>query len=85
MRPRTYRAHGRINSYMTILPHQDLPCGEGADLDRGGVEMPEKKKVSKKQLKKQNVAASCCAEGSLKITRVFGTRDLIKTWNFLCF
>ena len=61
MRPRTYRAHGRINSSCHI---KICLVEKEQTFDRGSVEMPEKKKVSKKKLKKQNVAASC-AKGSL--------------------
>merc|ERR1712106_232461 len=66
MRRRTYRAHGRINPYMSSPCHIEICLveKEQAFARGGGVEEPEKKKVSKKKLQKQKVAASR-AEGSM--------------------
>ena len=59
MRRRTYRAHGRINPYMSSPCHIEICLVEkDQTFARGGFEEPEKKKVSKKKLQKQNVAAS---------------------------
>ena len=68
MRRRTYRAHGRINPYMSSPCHIEICLVEKEQAfargAAGGVEEPEKKKVSKKKLQKQKVAASR-AEGSM--------------------
>ena len=66
MRRRTYRAHGRINPYMSSPCHTEICIveKEQAFARGGGVEEPEKKKVSKKKLQKQKVAASR-SEGSM--------------------
>merc|ERR1712008_245663 len=66
MRRRTYGAHGRINPYMSSPCHIEICLveKEQAFARGGGVEEPEKKKVSKKKLQKQKVAASR-AEGSM--------------------
>jgi large subunit ribosomal protein L17e len=59
MRRRTYRAHGRINCYISSPCHIKICLVEEEQTcTRGVVEEPEKKKVSKKKLQKQNVAAS---------------------------
>jgi large subunit ribosomal protein L17e len=51
MRRRTYRAHGRINPYMSSPCHIEICLVEKEQtFARGGVEEPEKKKVSKKKL-----------------------------------
>merc|ERR1712110_686764 len=57
MRRRTYRAHGRINPYMSSPCHIEvcLVEKEGA-FDKGaGADEPEKKKVSQKKLKRQKL------------------------------
>merc|ERR1711989_100735 len=55
MRRRTYRAHGRINPYMSSPCHIELCLveKEGAFAKAGAAAEPEKKKVSQKKLKKQ--------------------------------
>jgi len=58
MRRRTYRAHGRINPYMSSPCHIEICLVEKEQAFARGGEEPEKKKVSKKKLQKQKVAAS---------------------------
>lgn len=62
MRRRTYRAHGRINPYMSSPCHIEVCLVEkeqafdgkaGAAASAAGGAEPEKKKVSQKKLKKQ--------------------------------
>merc|ERR1711876_15032 len=57
MRRRTYRAHGRINPYMSSPCHIDLCLveKEGAFAKAGATAEPEKKKVSQKKLKRQKL------------------------------
>merc|ERR1711948_13602 len=59
MRRRTYRAHGRINPYMSSPCHIELCLveKEGAFAKAGAAAEPEKKKVSQKKLKKQKLMA----------------------------
>merc|ERR1712115_737669 len=64
MRRRTYRAHGRINPYMSSPSHIEITLVEKEQAFARGGEEPEKKKVSKKKLQKQKVAASR-AEGAM--------------------
>merc|ERR1711887_530524 len=64
MRRRTYRAHGRINPYMSSPCHIELTLVEKEQSFAKAEAEPEKKKVSKKKLQKQKVAASR-AEGSM--------------------
>merc|ERR1712013_73392 len=64
MRRRTYRAHGRINPYMSSPSHIEIALVEKEQAFARGGEEPEKKKVSKKKLQKQKVAASR-AEGAM--------------------
>merc|ERR1712058_46602 len=65
MRRRTYRAHGRINPYMSSPCHIELCLVEKEQaFARSSAEEPEKKKVSKKKLQKQKAAASR-AEGAM--------------------
>merc|ERR1711945_70829 len=64
MRRRTYRAHGRINPYMSSPCHIEICLVEKEQAFARGGEEPEKKKVSKKKLQKQKVAASR-AEGAM--------------------
>ena len=77
MRRRTYRAHGRINPYMSSPCHIEICLveNEQAFARAGGVEKPEKKKVSKKKLQKQKVAASR-AEGSMYFMTCRPTKKL---------
>merc|ERR1711964_34527 len=58
MRRRTYRAHGRINPYMSSPCHIEICLVEKEQAFARGGEEPEKKKVSKKKLQKQKAAAS---------------------------
>lgn len=55
LRRRTYRAHGRINPYMSSPCHVELTLTEKekAAPSKPVDEAPEKKKVSKKKLQKQ--------------------------------
>merc|ERR1712140_160111 len=67
MRRRTYRAHGRINPYMSSPCHIELCLveKEGA-FDKGAgaaAAEPEKKKVSQKKLKKQKLMADRADQG----------------------
>merc|ERR1711875_50536 len=64
MRRRTYRAHGRINPFMSSPCHIEMILVEKEQAFARGGEEPEKKKVSKKKLQKQKVAASR-AEGAM--------------------
>merc|ERR1711909_174706 len=64
MRRRTYRAHGRINPYMSSPCHIEICLVEKEQAFARGGDEPEKKKVSKKKLQKQKVAASR-AEGAM--------------------
>merc|ERR1711933_157749 len=57
MRRRTYRAHGRINPYMSSPCHIELCLveKEQAFSKTAAAEEPEKKKVSQKKLKRQKL------------------------------
>merc|ERR1712214_95845 len=57
MRRRTYRAHGRINPYMSSPCHIEVVLVEKEQAFAAKNE-PEKKKESKKKLQKQKLAAS---------------------------
>merc|ERR1719145_110750 len=57
MRRRTYRAHGRINPYMSSPCHIELCLVEKEGAFAKKDEQPEQKKVSKKKLQKQNLAS----------------------------
>merc|ERR1711979_1949 len=58
MRRRTYRAHGRINPYVSSPCHIEVCLVEKEQAFARAGEEPEKKKVSKKKLQKQKMAAS---------------------------
>merc|ERR1712026_482303 len=58
MRRRTYRAHGRINPYMSSPCHIELSLVEKEQSFGRTEAEPDKKKVSKKKLQKQKLAAS---------------------------
>merc|ERR1712112_575692 len=64
MRRRTYRAHGRINPYMSSPCHIEVCLVEKEQAFTRGESEPEKKKVSKKKMQKQKLAASR-AEGAM--------------------
>ena len=54
LRRRTYRAHGRINPYMSSPCHIELILTEKEDIvSKATEEEPSKKKLSKKKLQKQ--------------------------------
>merc|ERR1711941_48990 len=57
MRRRTYRAHGRINPYMSGPCHIEVCLVEKEQAFSKKEEQPEQKKVSKKKLQKQNLAS----------------------------
>merc|ERR1711874_951088 len=57
MRRRTYRAHGRINPYMSSPCHIEMILVEKEQAFSKKDEQPEQKKVSKKKLQKQNLAS----------------------------
>merc|ERR1711994_894902 len=57
MRRRTCRAHGRINPYMSSPCHIEMILVE-REQTYAARDEPEKKKVSKKKLQKQKLAAS---------------------------
>merc|ERR1712183_751421 len=57
MRRRTYRAHGRINPYMSSPCHIEI-CLVEKEQAFSKTAAPEKKKESKKKLQKQKLAAS---------------------------
>lgn len=54
MRRRTYRAHGRINPYMSSPCHIEI-CLVEKEQAFSKKDEPEQKKVSKKKMQKQNV------------------------------
>merc|ERR1712020_441370 len=56
MRRRTYRAHGRINPYMSSPCHIEV-CLVEKEQAFSKKDEPEQKKVSKKKLQKQNIAS----------------------------
>merc|ERR1712243_20090 len=58
MRRRTYRAHGRINPYMSSPCHIEIALVEKEQAFAAKSDKTEKKKVSKKKLQKQKAAAS---------------------------
>merc|ERR1711953_492612 len=54
MRRRTYRAHGRINPYMSSPSHIEVVLVEREHINqKRSVQEPEKKKMSQKKLKRQ--------------------------------
>ena len=58
MRRRTYRAHGRINPYMSSPCHIEVCLVEKEQAfskSAGASSEPEKKKVSQKKLKRQKM------------------------------
>jgi len=56
MRRRTYRAHGRINAYMSSPCHIEVILAEKEEaIAKPTVEAEKKKKVSQKKLKKQKM------------------------------
>merc|ERR1711918_273794 len=59
MRRRTYRAHGRINPYMSSPSHIEVILAEKEQVvlkpTASGEEEPVKKKVSQKKLKRQKM------------------------------
>merc|ERR1711872_1160494 len=57
MRRRTYRAHGRINPYMSSPSHIELILTEREQVVPKPEEEEQKKKVSKKKLAKQKMMA----------------------------
>merc|ERR1711946_105479 len=63
MRRRTYRAHGRINPYMSSPCHIEI-CLVEKEQAFSKKDEPEQKKVSKKKMQKQNVQ-SRCNEGAM--------------------
>merc|ERR1712098_298873 len=58
MRRRTYRAHGRVNPYMSSPCHIEIALVEKEQAFAAKSDETEKKKVSKKKLQKQKAAAS---------------------------
>ena len=54
MRRRTYRAHGRINPYMSSPCHIEI-CLVEKEQAFSKKDEPEQKKVSKKKMQKQNI------------------------------
>merc|ERR1712165_615851 len=57
MRRRTYRAHGRINPYMSSPCHIEMILVEREQAIAKTSAEPERKKVSQKKLKKQKLMA----------------------------
>lgn len=56
MRRRTYRAHGRINPYMSTPSHLEVILTEKDDVvSKVKDDEPSKKKVSKKKLARQKL------------------------------
>ena len=58
MRRRTYRAHGRINPYMSSPCHIEVTLVGKEQAFARAEEEPEKKKESKKKLQKEKMKAS---------------------------
>jgi large subunit ribosomal protein L17e len=58
MRRRTYRAHGRINPYMSSPAHIEMILVEREEAYNGKESKAERKKASSKKLQKQKLAAS---------------------------
>merc|ERR1712071_521564 len=57
MRRRTYRAHGRINPYMSTPCHLEVILGEKEEVvSKVKDDEPSKKKVSKKKLQRQKMS-----------------------------
>ena len=57
MRRRTYRAHGRINPYMSSPCHLEVILSEKEDVvSKVKDDEPTKKKVSKKKLARQKMS-----------------------------
>ena len=57
MRRRTYRAHGRINPYMSSPCHLEVILSEKEDVvSKVKDDEPSKKKVSKKKLARQKMS-----------------------------
>jgi len=58
MRRRTYRAHGRINPYMSSPCHTEMILTEKEQIvPKPEEEVAQKKKISQKKLKKQKLMA----------------------------
>jgi large subunit ribosomal protein L17e len=58
MRRRTYRAHGRINPYMSSPCHIEMNLTEKEQIvPKPEEEVAQKKKISQKKLKKQKLMA----------------------------
>ena len=57
MRRRTYRAHGRINPYMSSPCHIEMILTEKEQTVSKSEEGAQKKKISQKKLKKQKLTA----------------------------
>ncbi|VCW88875.1 unnamed protein product [Gulo gulo] len=58
MQWRTYRAHGWLNPHMSSpLPHQDDPSEKELTVPKPEEEVAQKKKISLKKLKKQQLTA----------------------------
>ncbi|XP_043855347.1 60S ribosomal protein L17-like [Dromiciops gliroides] len=58
MRQHTYRAHGRINSYMFSPCHIEMILAEKEQIfPKAGEKVAQKKKISQKKLKKRNLMA----------------------------
>ena len=58
MRRRTYRAHGRINPYMSSPCHIEMILTEKEQIvPKPEEEVAQKKKISQKKLKKQKLMA----------------------------
>ncbi|KAI4542921.1 hypothetical protein MG293_007047 [Ovis ammon polii] len=58
MRRRTYRAHGRINPYMSAPCHIEMTLTEKEQIvPKPEEEVAQKKKISQKKLKKQKLMA----------------------------
>ena len=58
MRRRTYRAHGRINPYMSSPCHNEMiPTEKAQIVPKPKEEVSQKKKISQKKLKKQKLTA----------------------------
>lgn len=58
MRRRTYRAHGRINPFMSSPCHIEVILAEKEQVVSKAQDEPIKKKVSKKKLARQKLMAA---------------------------
>merc|ERR1712200_40051 len=74
MRRRTYRAHGRINPYMSSPCHIEICLVEKAQAFSKKDE-PEQKKVSKKKMQKQNIQSRLVSKKKMQKQNIQSRRN----------